>query len=131
MSTTPPDAGIPLLTEVIPLLNERIETPAEKEMGTVAATSPVLPALSSQPGAAPRLDEEQWARLEREIRERIVQQLRTRVDTIIEQRVQENLSDMLQIAVGSIADELRASLHQVLSDTVSEAVATEISSFRR
>lgn len=129
MSIDTPDAGIPLLTEIIPSPESTLSSdpvPATAIAGSAAGVVGAMPAEA----AIPKLDNEDWSRLERELRERIVQQLRAKIDTIVEQRVQENLSDMLQIAVESIAMELRSGLHQVLSDTVSEAVAAELSSLK-
>jgi hypothetical protein len=129
MSNDTPDAGIPLLTEIIP---SPVGSPSSDPVPVTAIAGIASGGFGAMPAktVAPMLDNEDWSRLERELRERIVQQLRAKIDTIIEQRVQENLSDMLQIAVESIAMELRSSLHQVLSDTVSEAVAAELSSLK-
>lgn len=138
MSNTTPDAGIPLLTEIIPVAAEnRTAEPS-------ATASPFMP-LSIQTAAGPdvrqvtarndtilpsALDNEQWSRLERELRQRITQELCARVDAIVEDRIQESLSAILRVAVESIASDLRASLHQSMADAVSEAVAAEITSIK-
>lgn len=131
MSSSASDAGIPLLTEIIPGADS--DEPPELPLADILEDQDA--AAIHQPAdtavLASRLDSEEWARLEREIRERIVQQLRGKIDRIIEQRIRENLSDMLQIAVDSIALELRSGLHQDLADTVSDVVAAELASARK
>lgn len=124
MSSPAPDAGIPLLTEIIP--NEDDGAP----FAQVAATGANGASSVAGPGASPALNEDQWARLERDIRERIVNELHARVDTLIEQRIKENLGEMLQVVMKVMAQELRVTLHQALDDIVTKAVATELSSLR-
>lgn len=67
------------------------------------------------------LDEE-WTRMEQKISERVLTQLLSRIDTVLEERMQEVLSTSLQRAV----EEIKQGLHQTLGEVVSDAVAQEI-----
>jgi D-Tyr-tRNAtyr deacylase len=109
MSNPPVDAGIPLLTEVIPASHaaERRESP---------------PA----PVAVQEVDEEKWHRLERDIQERVLHQVLARIDVVLEQRVRDSLADVLQVAVAGLADDIREGLRHSMRDAVKRAVAQEI-----
>jgi len=67
------------------------------------------------------LDEE-WTRMEQKISERVLSQLLSRIDTVLEERMQEVLSTSLQRAV----EEIKQGLHQTLGEVVSDAAAQEI-----
>lgn len=109
MSNPPVDAGIPLLTEVIP-------APQAANLREPAAA----------PVATQKVDEENWHRLERDIQERVLQQVLTRIDLILEQRVRDSLADVLQIAVTGLADDIREGLRHSMRDVVAHAVRQEI-----
>jgi hypothetical protein len=91
--------------------------PAGAAAGPVAA-SPPLPAPMS---------EDEWQRMERRVRERILGQLLSRTDAMLEERIRSSVAGVLEQAVDSLAATLRASLHKTLEDVVSRAVAQEIS----
>lgn len=103
-SATPPPAVVP-------------EPPAERAVSPVPA-SPPLPAPMS---------EDEWQRMERRVRERILGQLLSRTDAMLEERIRSSVAGVLEQAVDSLAATLRASLHKTLEDVVSRAVAQEIS----
>jgi len=83
-------------------------------------------ALSKAPDA-PAWDDEEWDRMEREIRERVLQQVLDRIDFVLEQRVRDSLADVLQTAVEGLAGEIKDGLHHTIKDVVTRAVAQEIS----
>lgn len=101
MSQTPFDASIPVLTEVF-----ADEPPAS---------------VSSVP--AP---DDDWARLERQVSERVLQALQSRTDFVLEQRVRDAMSEVLDRALKDLTSEIRAGLHQTLEKIVARAVAQEI-----
>lgn len=124
MSTFKPDAGIPLLTEIIdaPLLDEA--TPSER----ASETNPAVPIASA---AAPyALDAAQWEQMERELRERVLQQVLKRIDFALEQRVRDSLADVLQTSIETLAVEIRTGLQQTVKDVVARAVMQEINAAR-
>ena len=120
------DAGIPVLTEVIdPLEEESIpEIP-------VVASAPVskveefsVEALEAEMLA--HWSDEEWNRLERKIRERILRQILARIDSVLEQQVRDHLADVLQTAVDGLASDIKNGLHQSLEQVVARAVSQEI-----
>jgi hypothetical protein len=124
MSNPASDAGIPVLTEIIPSAAAPAATPA-----------PLLPAVQKREDDAVALqkravgewDEENWNRLEREIRERILHQVLERIDFVLEERVRDSLADVLQTSVERLASEIKSGLHYTMNEVVTRAVAHEIS----
>ena len=97
------------------------EAPAER----VASPLPA-PSAASLPLPAP-MSEDEWQRMERRVRERILGQLLSRTDAMLEERIRSGVAGVLEQAVDGLAATLRASLHKTLEDVVSRAVAQEIS----
>ena len=73
------------------------------------------------------MSEDEWLRMERRLRERILGQLLSRTDAMLEERIRSSVAGVLEQAVDGLAATLRASLHKTLEDVVSRAVAQEIS----
>lgn len=103
------DASIPVLTEVLD------DEPAVAE---------VPPAASSPADAAPQPTE--WEALERQLSERILQQLQARVDFVLEQRIKDSMEEVLSHALRGLTAEIRTGLHDTLSKIVTRAVAQEL-----
>ena len=97
------------------------EAPAER----VASPLPA-PSAASLPLPAP-MSEDEWQRMERRVRERILGQLLSRTDAMLEERIRSSVAGVLEQAVDGLAATLRTSLHKTLEDVVSRAVAQEIS----
>lgn len=135
MSTSTADAGIPVLTEIIPSTAPASPAvPAAQPAAPVAAQPALQTAMAGhedvvtlQKRAVDEWDEENWDRLEREIRERILHQVLERIDQVLEQRVRDSLADVLQLAVENLAADIRGGLHNTMSDVITRAVAQEIS----
>lgn len=126
MSTFKPDAGIPVLTEIIeaPVLVAPAPSPATTAASHLGAMP--APAASVDPAA----DAERWERLEQEVRERVLQQVLGRIDFVLEQRVRDSLADVLQTAIEDLANDIRSGLHQTVKDVVTRAVMQEITAAR-
>ncbi len=90
----------------IPVLQVEIETPIEH--------APITGWLDTE-----------WTRMEQKISERVLTQLLSRIDTVLEERLQEVLSASLQRAT----EEIKLGLQQTLGEVVSDAVAQEIENF--
>lgn len=99
----------------------------------VASHLPQMPGL--RPGAnsaiepplpPPAASDDEWQRMERRVRERILGQLLSRTDVMLEERIRSSLAGVLEQAVDGLAATLRANLHKTLEDVVSRAVAQEI-----
>jgi hypothetical protein len=130
MSNPTMDAGIPVLTEIIPAAAPTAPAPLASP---AAATSVPAAAKQQDDGVAlqkravDEWDEEKWNRLEREIRERILHQVLERIDFVLEERVRDSLADVLQTAVEGLASEIKGGLHATMNEVVTRAVAHEIS----
>ena len=140
MNPSSRDAGIPILTEVISTtpVDELRNGPATVPMPVPASPSPAAePTLNTQQHTVPvpgsfeeeaisRLSEEDWYKLERRIRERILRQIFAKVDAVLEQRIRDSLADVLQLALEDLNAKIRGGLHQSLEDVISRAVSQEI-----
>lgn len=129
MSNPNLDAGIPVLTEVIPVSHE--ETEARQEAPVPIAQPPEIaepvPVPTLLERAALEWDDDKWDLMEREIRERVLYQVMEQINDALEQRVRDSLADVLQIAVEGLASELKGGLRHTIQDVVTRAVAQEIS----
>ncbi|MEO6353358.1 MAG: hypothetical protein ABI575_04220 [Oxalobacteraceae bacterium] len=120
------DASIPILTEII-----------EQEQdfaGEALIPEPSAPLTASRTEAADpvevqavtALSDNQWQALELQISERVLRQLQTRIDFVLEHRLRDGLADTLQLALEGITADIKRGLHQTLEDVIARAVAQEI-----
>ncbi len=120
------DAGIPVLTEVIPptagAVPEIPPAPPAAKPVVIHNTTPPAPVAKSA-----ATDDKQWQQLEHEVRERVLKQIMERIDLVLEQRVRDSLADVLQTAVTDLAAEIRTGLQYSLKEAVTHAVGQEIS----
>lgn len=100
----PFDASIPVLTEVLD----------DQPVAVVPDPAPAEP----QPT--------EWEALERQLSERILQQLQSRVDFVLEQRIKDSMEEVLSTALRGLTAEIRSGLHDTLSKIVTRAVAQEL-----
>lgn len=127
MNNSQLDAGIPVLTEIITAVESA-------DVASVALEDAVPLAIITLEAAAPEtrllseseLDEGNWERLERELRERILNQVMERMDHMLEQHVRDSLANVLQNAVEELASGLKHSLHLTVRNAVTNAVSEEI-----
>ena len=123
MSNPTLDSGIPILTEII-------TPPTKTDVIHPAATAP----STAHPHATPQAPAQtsagdttaQLAQFERDITARVLQQLLTRVDAMLEDRVRDSLADVLQIAVGSLSVEIRQGLEQTMKRVIAQTVSQEM-----
>jgi len=120
------DAGIPVLTEIIdaPPDRENLPDAPAAAAGTMPAGEPSVEALEAE--MLSHWNDEEWNRLERKIRERILRRILGRIDAVLEQQVRDHLADVLQIAVEGLATDIKSGLHQSLEQVVANAVSQEI-----
>lgn len=134
MTNTTFDNSIPELTEVLVAEATPVVTPPAAPAAGFRATrritdttpEPSVTVEQVSPHALSDWTDEEWHRLETEIRERIARQVLGRIDFVLEQRVRDSLADVLQTAVGSLADEIKQGLQNTLEDVIGRAVAQEI-----
>ncbi len=86
-------------------------------------TEVIIPAEVPSP---PAISDGQWDALEHQISQRVLSQLQTRIDFVLEQQVKECLSNVLQLAADGVLAELRRSLNSTLEEMISSAVGQEI-----
>lgn len=65
--------------------------------------------------------------MEKELRERITRQVLGRIDFVLDHRVRNTLTDVVDSAIDALAAEIKRGLHDTLTDIVARAVAQEIS----
>jgi len=122
------DASIPVLTEVLkaePLGDELLP-------GETASAS--RPAQSQRAETAARLEadaidgwsEAEWAMMEHRLSERIMHQLQSRVDFVLEQRIKDSMAEVLSHALHGLTNEIRVGLHDTIEKIVARAVAQEL-----
>jgi 3-oxoacyl-ACP reductase-like protein len=129
MSQAFDDASIPVLTEVV-------QETAPAQAGARAPDKAPAPAAAAAPnrGTAPPIEEraaaalsdDDWEALELRLCERIVHQLQGRVDFVLQQRVRDSITEVLQHALAGLTDEIRNGLEQTIEQIVTRAVAQEL-----
>lgn len=122
------DANIPVLTEIIESPEQESFDDAQPAGGGPSAAMHGLPPPASRAEHAASMPAagQDWAGLEHEIRARVLRRVMAGIDTILETRIRDTLADVLQVAVGSLADEIRNGLQQSLEREIARAVSDEI-----
>ncbi len=97
------------------------------------APAPAMAALrldaASDAGAAPRTEQD-WARLELELRESILRELSMRLPQNVEQIVREKMQGGIQAALDRLAAETRLAIAASLRDLVDKAVKAELAAMK-
>lgn len=114
----PFDASIPVLTEVLrddpaPAANNAAMPPADLGAQLEAQA---LAGWSAQ----------EWDVLERRLATRIVQQLQSRVDFVLEQRIKDSMAEVLSHALRDLTSEIRGGLQDTIEKIVARAVSQEL-----
>ncbi len=132
MTNQDTDSGIPLLTEVMPV-DDDVKSAGGQ---TMLSASPMLllevsiPELTVPDRQEPTWSEQDLARMQAEISDRITRQVLRRLDVMLEERVRDSLADVLQLAVSGLAQGIRHDLKQTLEEAINRAVAQEMPSFQ-
>jgi hypothetical protein len=113
----PFDASIPVLTEVLD--NNPVPPP-------VAAAATAIALAEAAAVAEPEPAGDEWLLLQEQLSERILHQLQSRVDFVLEQRIKDCMEEVLSQALRGLTAEIRHGLHDTLSKIVSRAVAQEL-----
>jgi hypothetical protein len=107
------DASIPVLTEVF----------HDKPM-TAPRHGDLAAELESR--AVEGWGDEEWELLERRLSERILHQMQSRVDFVLEQRLRDSMAEVLQHALRGLTSEIQAGLQDTIEKIVARAVTQEI-----
>jgi hypothetical protein len=70
--------------------------------------------------------DEEWEVLERRLSERILHQMQSRVDFVLEQRLRDSMAEVLQHALRGLTSEIQAGLQDTIEKIVARAVTQEI-----
>jgi hypothetical protein len=126
MSQASFDASIPVLTEVL-----KAEPPGEQALPG-STDGALLRAPAAQAGeqletaAIDGWTEAEWAMLEHRLSVRIMHQLQSRVDFVLEQRIKDSMAEVLTHALHDLTNEIRIGLHDTIEKIVSRAVLQEL-----
>lgn len=118
------DASIPVLTEVLKAepLNEAL-LPGEADGATALRPTPEA---QLEADAIDGWTEAEWAVMEHRLSVRIMHQLQSRVDFVLEQRIKDSMAEVLSHALHDLTNEIRIGLHDTIEKIVSRAVAQEL-----
>ena len=122
------DASIPVLTEVLkaePLGDELLPG----EVAGAAASTRATPAQQAAQLEADAIDgwnEAEWAMMEHRLSVRIMHQLQSRVDFVLEQRIKDSMAEVLSHALHDLTNEIRIGLHDTIEKIVARAVSQEL-----
>ncbi len=120
------DASIPVLTEVLkaePLGDGLL--PGEAGASAVNA-KPADKAAQLEADAIDGWSEAEWAMLEHRLSSRIMHQLQSRVDFVLEQRIKDSMAEVLSHALHDLTNEIRIGLHDTIEKIVARAVSQEL-----
>lgn len=116
MSQASFDASIPVLTEVL----------KAEPLGDDGGAPPAAAAAALEAAAIDGWSEAEWAVLEHRLSVRIMHQLQSRVDFVLEQRVKDCMADVLSHALHDLTNEIRIGLHDTIEKIVARAVSQEL-----
>jgi hypothetical protein len=118
------DASIPVLTEIVD--EAPLDEPAEAAPALAAVPLPAPAGGQLEARAIDSWTAQEWEQLERRLCERIVQQLQGRVDFVLEQRLRDNMAEVLQRSVSSLTEQIREGLQDTIEKIVVRAVSQEL-----
>ena len=124
------DDGIPVLTDVVVPGTPVPEAPAEdphlestQRLYSLAQPGPLVE-------AAP--DPEVWLdELALRVQSRVLAGLTMRIDPIVEQRLRESLTDLLEQVLAGMTAELKITARNIVRDAVAQAVAAELAALHK
>lgn len=137
MSNPDQDAGIPMLTEIIPAPEAEVredmaaaeDIPELPLSSVLPSPSPPLPAVTPPPAAPPvratPIDDwmdGEWTHLEQRISERTLNTLLDRLDPLLEQQIRESISASLDEAMDTIRTNLQLSIEQLVRESVAQEI---------
>ena len=125
-------SGIPLLTEVMAVDDDDKSAGYQATLGVppMLLLEVSIPELTVPDRQESTWSEQDLARMQAEISDRITRQVLRRLDVMLEERVRDSLADVLQLAVSGMAQGIRQDLKQTLEEAINRAVAQEMPSFQ-
>lgn len=86
----------------------------------------LAPVVEAEEAPLPGWDVQQWRELEQQLTTRILKQLLSRADLVLEQHIQDSMGELLATALHSLTGQLRAGLHESMEQLVARAVSDEL-----
>lgn len=87
------------------------------------------PAATTAPASgssAASLNDEDWSRLEADLRQRISKQVLSRIDFVLDHRIRSSITEVVDAAIDGLAADIKRGLHQTLEEIIARAVSQEI-----
>jgi hypothetical protein len=138
-----PDDGIPVLTDAVPV-DALMATPHRsssalvntQRLYTLDASADAGFAsgnLAEATGSADVSSASQTAldELSSRVQTRVLAGLMTRIDPVVEQRLRESLTDLLEQVLAGMTAELKVTARRIVRDAVAQAVAAELADLHK
>lgn len=128
-----PDDGIPVLTDLVRPETVPGATPTAAAHIEITQQLPAVnrasPTTSTDQAAAE--EDERLDALSLRIQSRVLAGLTGRIDPIIEQRLRESLTGLLEQVLAEMTAELKATTQTIVRDAVAQAVAAELAELHK
>ena len=122
----PSDDGIPVLTDVV-------ETGSASEPPQRLDTTLRLSTLAwADAGPDPLGNDDEWLEtVAMQVQARVLGGLSRRIDPIVEQRLREAITGLLEQVLAGMTAELKVTAQTIVRDAVAQAVAAELAGMRK
>ena len=129
-AATTDDDGIPVLTEVV--VPDALPAPPPGEHPHLESTQRLYSPAQPEPPAESAPDPEAWLdELALRVQSRVLAGLTMRIDPIVEQRLRESLTDLLEQVLAGMTAELKITARNIVRDAVAQAVAAELAALHK
>ena len=124
------DDGIPVLTDMVALDAPPPAPPAEDPH--LESTQRLYSLAQPETPAEAAPDPEAWLdELALRVQSRVLAGLTMRIDPIVEQRLRESLTDLLEQVLAGMTAELKITARNIVRDAVAQAVAAELAALHK
>ncbi|WP_132258934.1 hypothetical protein [Paucimonas lemoignei] len=134
-----PNPGINARTApVTPAMSQPVQTTATRAEAVAPASPAASAPIRTQESVDPEIEaplapssgawsDSELRDLENELRLRITKQVLGRIDFVLDHRVRNSVTEVVDAAIDALALEIKRGLHETLTDMVARAVAQEVS----
>lgn len=136
----PPDDGIPVLTDMVareaapagvqatPLARQPSALETTLRLPVLTRGLPLADAApANDSGAGSGGNDDEWLDvLALRVQSEVLAGLTRRIDPMVEQRLRESLSDLLEQVLAGLTAELKVTVRNIVRDAVAQAVAAEL-----
>lgn len=121
-----PVLDLPVLDLPVPASVQGAQDELNDDLPAPLPAAAPVQAAPEEEAPLPGWDVEQWRELEQQLTTRILKQLLSRADLILEQHIQDSMGELLATALHSLTGQLRAGLHESMEQLVARAVSDEL-----